>query len=223
MRCTCAFFMVALADALRLHPRHAWQQSTSPNHSVKPEAVHCWDKSSAKRVLVLGDGVDFMLSRASKSAGSTLESLLRQVIPNAVVAGEGSTEASAMRDHRLCRNRTFIVATVRNPCEWYISWWEMFRWNEGLASGCEGPREPSSYCNVPEYRKCIASFADMHDHQLMSVASFRRWVTSAEGWKAKISYNFWKKHLVQNSALASQCPFFCSPESSSCRSCTSLS
>jgi len=158
-----------------------------------------------------------LYTRSSKSAGTTLDALLKEVLPDIAVAGEAMNDNDALRQAKMARNETFIIATVRNPCEWYVSWWTMFMrvMNEsGGKEGCMLGKE-ESYCKDASFRECVASFApdniDLASPTEDETKGFQRWVSSPRGWQNRVSLNFWAKH----GKLRHHEPWFCPVDSSS--------
>jgi len=139
-------------------------------------------------------------SRTSKTGGTTLQMLLREVLPDIHIIPEGVNDNSGLERATINRNETFLISSVRNPCEWYVSWWSMLGqliFKEGKPACMEGIRE-HPYCGQEGFRKCVVSFfpdnIDIHNFSNEEATAFQHWVTSPQGWAGRVSKNFADKH-----------------------------
>lgn len=142
------------------------------------------------------DPMEAVYNRMSKTGGSTLESILKQVVPdNSMIVGEASGLQRQLKQNNKTRERVFVIGSIRNPCGIYLSMWSMMN---------DQAVEISKKVHGEKFDRCFGKNQELLSPGMQTktqkppsseqINAFQKWMRSKET-EGMVSYRFAWKYL----------------------------
>jgi len=182
---------------------HQWQDSIAHGTNTKLGA-------SLSVALLSYDPMEAVYNRMSKTGGSKLEEILKEIVPdNSMIVGEATGLEQHLKKNNKTRERVFVIGSIRNPCDIYLSHWSMM--NDAVELARKNYGEPFDRCFGKNQELLSPGMQPRMQTPPTSeqINAFQKWMRSKET-EGMVSYRFAWKYL--NGPLHRQCDL-CGPSS----------